>query len=414
MRKLYITLLVSLFLTLGVAGQKISISLFNSLKLSTVLITPTNGSYKLILGDSTVELKVNQILYISRTGDSLIVRDANQNLGTWKRVTVVGQTGEDIIRVKPIVPASPARLYDDNLSFYVDLDRIFAINLIDQEKYVAAVVEAEGGLNRQPEFYKVQALIVRTYTFAHLKKHLPEGFNLCDEVHCQAYMGRSEKNGEILDAVLDTKDLVIVDAERNPITAAFHANCGGQTANSEDVWVKPLPYLVSVPDRYCLGSNSSTWERSIPIGEWKKFLSQNGVDTLKIHKNSDLDFQAKTRPKYYAAMGVEIPTTDIRKHFRLRSAWFSVSAGKNEVRLSGRGYGHGVGLCQDGAINMAQKGWTYDQIVQFYYKGVSIVKLTELDMDRIKVDTTLNNLVEPNLPPPGMEFPQRPPDRGAR
>ncbi|HNT42568.1 MAG TPA: hypothetical protein PKN78_10075, partial [Tenuifilaceae bacterium] len=63
---------------------------------------------------------------------------------------------------------------------------------------------------------------------------------------------------------------------------------------------------------------------------------------------------------------------------------------------------------------MAQKGWTYDQIVQYYYKGVSIVKLTELDMDRIRVDTTLNNMVEPNLPPPGMEFPQRPPDRGTR
>jgi len=145
-------------------SQKISVSIFNDTKLSTILITPTKGKYKLILGDTQELLRENQILYLSRLGDSVVVRDANRNLGTWKRVSIVGETNEDIIRVKPIMPASPARLYDDNLSFYVEFDRIMAINLIDEEKYIAAVVEAEGGPNREDEFYKAQALIVRTYT----------------------------------------------------------------------------------------------------------------------------------------------------------------------------------------------------------------------------------------------------------
>lgn len=368
-------------------SQKISVSIFNDTKLSTVLITPTKGKYKLILGDTQELLRENQILYLSRSGDSVMVRDANRNLGTWKRVSIVGQTNEDIIRVKPIMPASPARLYDDNLSFYVEFDRIMAINLIDEEKYIAAVVEAEGGPNREDEFYKAQALIVRTYTFTHLQKHSAEGFNLCDGTHCQAYKGRSEKDDDIYTATSDTKDLIIVDSLNRPITAAFHANCGGQTASSGDVWVESLPYLTSVPDRFCSSSRSAYWERRVPLKEWKEFLAKEGVDTLKIVKNSEMDFEPRTRPKTYTVYGIDIPTTKIRKQFKLRSAWFSISVFKTEVRFSGKGYGHGVGLCQDGAMSMATRGWTYDKIIEYYYKGVKIVNANTVNATDVKLDT---------------------------
>ncbi|MGD9978088.1 MAG: SpoIID/LytB domain-containing protein [Bacteroidales bacterium] len=362
-----------LLLGLSVFSQKVGISIFNDIKLSTILITPTNGNYRLLIGDVTEPLHVNQILYLSRSGDSIIVRDANHNFGTWKRVTIVGGTNEDVIRVKPIIPAEPARLYDDNLSFYVEFDRIMAINMIDEEKYIAAVVEAESGPNRDEEFYKAQALIIRTYTFKHLQKHSTEGFNLCDGVHCQAYMGRSDNDEDILNATSDTKNLIIVDSLNQPITAAFHANCGGQTASSGDVWVESLPYLVSVQDKYCQGSRSAAWEQRIPLKEWKKFLAGEGVDTLKIVKHSDMDFNPRTRPEAYTVYGIAIPMVKIRKHFRLRSAWFSISVFKTEVRFSGRGYGHGVGLCQDGAMSMASRGWTYDKIIKYYYTGVKIV-----------------------------------------
>ncbi len=373
-------------------AQKISVSIFNDTPLSTVLITPTKGQYKLILGDSHELMQVNQILYLSRVGDSILVRDANRNLGTWKRVSLVGGTNEDIIRVKPIMPAKPARLYDDNLSFYVEFNRIMAINLIEEEKYIAAVVEAEGGPNREDEFYKAQALIVRTYTFTHLQKHSAEGFNLCDGTHCQAYKGRSEQDDNIYTATSDTKDLIIVDSLNRPITAAFHANCGGQTANSGDVWVESLPYLTSVPDKFCTSSRSATWDQRVPLKAWKAFLATEGVDTLKIVKVSDMNFAPRTRPKTYSVYGIDIPTTKIRKHFKLRSAWFSISVSRSEVRFSGRGYGHGVGLCQDGAMNMARRGWTYDKIIQYYYKGVRIVDVNSANVTNAQSDT-LNVMV---------------------
>lgn len=148
----FVLIFVSFCVSNNLYSQKLSISIYNSIPLSTILVTPTQGQYNLIIGDSTYNLKVNQILYLSRLGDFIVVRTANQILGTWKRVTIIGKTGNDVIRVKPIVPATPARLYDDNLSFYVDINKILAINLIDQEKYIAAVVEAEGGYHRNRNF----------------------------------------------------------------------------------------------------------------------------------------------------------------------------------------------------------------------------------------------------------------------
>ena len=385
MKRPFLSILLVL-LVVGVYAQKLSISIFNETSLTTILLTPTRGEYKLITGDVENIIRVNQIVYLTRVGDSISVRDANSNLGIWSRVSVVGQTGSDLIRVKPILPALAARMYDDNMSFYVEYNRVMAINIIDQEKYVAAVVETEGGYNRNPEFYKAQALIVRTYTYAHLQKHKDEGFNLCDCVHCQAYNGRSESD-RIYEATYDTKDLIIVDNSSRPITAAFHANCGGETANSQDVWVSAEPYLVATPDRYCSGGHSASWEKRIPIKDWKVFLAAQGVDTSYL-TNSELNFIQKTRQKYYMLKGEQIPTTKIRTHFKLRSAWFNVYAHKYDVRLTGKGYGHGVGLCQEGAISMAERGWSFEKIINYYYKGVQIVSIDKIKASDIYPDST--------------------------
>jgi len=376
-----------LFLSITSVAQKLSISIFNDTNLNTILVTPTKGNYSMVLGDSMITIKPLQILYISRQGDSVLVRDENRSYGSFKRVTLVGQSGEDVFRLKPIIPAKPARLYDDNITFYVEFNRIMAINVIDREKYIAAVVLAETGPDKEPELYKAQALLARTFTVSHADKHQSEGFNLCDQEHCQAYKGRPEVFQDVYDAVLDVKDLIVVDSASRPISAAFHANCGGQTANSEDVWIQALPYLRSVNDRFCTSAPNARWERTIPLTEWKKFLAQQGVDTAKLIREN-LNFYPKERPKYYTVLGVNIPTTTVRKYFKLRSAWFSVSAGKNEVRISGRGYGHGVGMCQDGAMAMAQRGWTYDKIIQYYFKDVKIIELSKVNLEPVKPDST--------------------------
>jgi len=373
-----IFVVIAILFTTNSFSQKISISIYNDLNLNTVLVTPTSGSYKLILGQKEIQLKTDQIIYLSRLGDSILVRDANSNLGAWSRVSVVGQTDEDAIRIKPILPSTPARQYDDNLSFYVEYNRLMAINLIDREKYIASVVEAEAGPGKNKEFYKAQALIARTFAMAHIEKHKSEGFNLCDGTHCQAYKGKIGFDKNIYKSTLETEGEVIVDTTKQLITAAFHSNCGGFTANSQDVWVTSKPYLVSVEDRYCTSSRNASWEVTIPLNKWKVFLQSKGVDTTTITDNKQFDFKSKMRPVFYPIANQKIPTTQIRSYFKLRSAFFSIKVVKNEVRIEGRGYGHGVGLCQEGAMQMALKGWKYDKIIKYYYKGVRIVNIGEV------------------------------------
>ncbi|MFP4556635.1 MAG: SpoIID/LytB domain-containing protein [Bacteroidales bacterium] len=373
----YCLLVLSIALSItGANAQKISVSLFNDLNLQTILVTPVKGSYSIITEEGSFNINPNQIIYISRAGDSVKVRDMASHLGTWERVSIVGKGDENVIRLNPISPSVPARIYDDNLGFYIDFERMMAINIVEIDNYIAGVIEAESGPSAQLEFYKAQALLARTFAYGHMERHSGEGFNLCDEVHCQVYKGKSTKNPKIYEATNRTKNQVVVDNENNMIFGAFHGNCGGQTANAGDVWLKNHSYLVSVNDSYCKARPSSQWEVKIPKEEWIDFLAKQGVDTDKI-TNQDLTFNPKGRGYHYQVRGKSIPLTEIRKHFQLRSAYLSIEAGSDEVKIIGKGYGHGVGMCQDGAMQMARKGKTYKDIIEHYFKEVRIIKYTE-------------------------------------
>jgi stage II sporulation protein D len=387
-----ILVITGLLLSANCFSQKISISLFNDISLNTVLVTPNEGSYKLITSKKEIQLLTDQIIYLSRVGDSILVRDANSNLGTWARVSIVGQTEEDVIRVKPILPSFPARRYCDNLSFYVEFNRLMAINIIDREKYISCVVEAEAGPYKEAEFYKAQSLIVRTFALGHLEKHKGEGFNLCDGTHCQAYKGIIGFDKEIYKATLETEGLVVVDSLNQFITAAFHSNCGGFTANSQDVWLTSKPYLVSVEDKFCSGARDSKWEVTIPLKKWKLFIQSKGIDTTSITEVKQYSFRSKERPVFYVVANHKIPMIQIRSAFALRSAYFNVTPTKYNVIIIGKGYGHGVGLCQEGAMAMAYRGWKFDKIINFYYKSIKIVNISELSpSDQVVKDDIVKN-----------------------
>ena len=157
-----------------------------------------------------------------------------------------------------------------------------------------------------------------------------------------------------------------------------------------------MPYLIGVPDRFCSGGRGAVWQQRVPLSKWYKFLSLQGVDTLRI-TTSDLNFTQKTRQKYYVVNGVSIQTTKVREYFKLKSAWFNVSVHRNEVRLAGRGYGHGVGLCQEGAMAMAAKGWTYERIIDYYYKDVRIVNSRSLHrLNDGEITTNQNDTLSKN------------------
>jgi stage II sporulation protein D len=359
-------------------NRRVTISLFNDYSVQTYVITPVSGNYLLIADGNTLEqVPAGTILYLSLLGDSILVRQIDHTIGQYAQVILKGSTDHDFFRLKPVFPALPARNYDDDVIFSFSLNRIQANNEVSFVKYLAGVVETEAGSNADFEFYKAQACLCRTYAYANLNKHESEGFDLCDGVHCQAYKTRCDKE-VILLAVQNTHNLVIVTDSSKLITAAFHANCGGQTQNSEDEWLVSLPYLRSVKDPYCSLKRDSRWEVSITRANWIDYLQKNGY---KSGTNNSFSCWQSERRIYYQVENFSLPFRKIRFDFKLRSSFFSVIDKGSAILLMGRGYGHGVGLCQDGAMQMAKQGESFEQIIHFYFTGVSVIEEERLPFE---------------------------------
>jgi stage II sporulation protein D len=140
------------------------------------------------------------------------------------------------------------------------------------------------------------------------------------------------------------------------------------------VWLSGTDYLKRVNDPYCSGSRNSTWRKSFSRDEWIKYIRKSG-DKDSIADPSVLNFAQDTRHSDYKAGLFELPLRKIRADLNLRSTFFSVNANGDSIILSGKGYGHGVGLCQEGAMVMAAKGFRYPDIINFYYSGVIITDI---------------------------------------
>jgi stage II sporulation protein D len=247
------------------------------------------------------------------------------------------------------------------------------INSLDIESYLAGVVLAEGGSGKNIEFFKAQAVIARTYTYKYFDKHIPDRYNLCDDTHCQVYSGLTT-DPVILRAVRETRDMVIVTADSTLIMSAFHSNCGGETSPSEYVWLSPQPYLVKVPDPFCVRSRNASWEKMVSLGRWTELVRKNNykgnADSSEIFA-----FSQPARTDNYSIEGFKMPLRVIRDELGLKSSWFSVIPQGDSLYIRGRGYGHGVGLCQEGAMMMAAGGSAYGEIIRFYYPGVKITDI---------------------------------------
>ncbi len=265
------------------------------------------------------------------------------------------------------------RVYDGSLRIASTNGILKLVNKVYLEEYVDDVLRAEVGKDHPFELYKVQAVVSRTYVLDNLNKHKAEFFNLCDQVHCQVYSGKYKPNDLIDSAVAVTRGEIII-YNNKPITAAFFANCGGQTVNSEDVWNHPLPYLRSVVDSFCTSSPGACWEKTITLNDWKNYFVKKGVP-FKQNDTLFFTYNQNNRMLYYLDKQKKVPLKEMRTDLKLRSTYFSVYTNGNNVVLTGRGYGHGVGMCQEGASAMAKRGYDYKTIINYYFKGVEIAPI---------------------------------------
>jgi stage II sporulation protein D len=328
-----------------------------------------------------MELDETSVLKASLVNDEIELKSFEVTIGKFKTISLIADDPDKFYKIKLLNPDRKARFFDDQLTITTDKENgIKLINLTFIDNYISGVSEAEAGKSAGNEFYKVQSVLARTYALAHLYKHQPEGFNLCDQVHCQAFHGKSTHK-TILDAVHATKGEVVVDQNMQLITAAFHSNSGGQTANSEDVWNTSTSYLKSVIDTFSLRMPNAYWQKRIPKQEWLNYLKSKNFPVQKNEaKEFALNFKQEKRLANLEYENVKIPLRTIRTELKLKSTFFDVTTDENEdmVILNGRGFGHGIGMCQEGAILMTKSGYDYKQVLNFYYKNIYIIDLSEL------------------------------------
>ncbi|HEV7231277.1 MAG TPA: SpoIID/LytB domain-containing protein, partial [Bacteroidia bacterium] len=362
-------------------ASSVDIHILGDQKATAIVISVTSGKYLLAADGKRIGDTLSAaIIEFRLKGDSIVSKTMEINLGTFKNITLRAVTPGSGFRMKCLAPLLGLRLYDDDLNISIEKDQFFLINHVDFEKYVAGVVEAESGTVAKDEFYKVQSILCRTYALANLNKHSAEGFNLCDQVHCQVFRGHA-KDKRIYAAAHSTKDLIAVDNDLKLISTTFCSNCGGQTVNSEDVWGKSSTCLKSVIDSFCIRMPHARWERHISSEDWKNYLQLKHRfpvnDTVAV--KSAMNCSPNGRSVYFNDNGLKIPLKVIRADFQLKSTYFSVEEKNDSVIFRGKGYGHGVGLCQEGAMNMARLGYSYRDILNFYYRNINIIDLDKME-----------------------------------
>ncbi|HEV8326192.1 MAG TPA: SpoIID/LytB domain-containing protein [Nitrospiraceae bacterium] len=252
------------------------------------------------------------------------------------------------------------------------------INRVDIEEYVKGVVPAEVSSTWHPEMLKAQAVAARTYALYQQMLSATRDYDVASTVQDQVYRGKEGIDVGILRAVEDTRGLVVTYQDA-PIYAAFSSTAAGLTEDAMNVWSKEYPYLKGVECPFDLASPYYQWKSSFKIDTLEQNLRQQGFSVGTIATMAPLLFSrggrvAKLRILHSGGELI-LRGEELRKvigYAIIPSTQFAIESIGQDVVLSGFGAGHAVGMCQWGAKELAELGYTFSTILQYYYPGTEL------------------------------------------
>jgi stage II sporulation protein D len=264
------------------------------------------------------------------------------------------------------------------------------------ERYVQATILSEFApasedVDVAERMLEVQAVIGRTYALAHLGRHAHDGYDLCDGTHCQLYqparLNTSRWGPQAAEAVRRTQGQVLW-YDGAPALAVFHADCGGRTSAAADVWGGMLrPYLVSAADDGPAADVHRVWRYESTRRDVLAALNADprtrvgarfdGMDVL------DRDIAGRAERVTLEGSAPRVVRGDVLREVlsgafgarSIKSTWFDVRVERGMMIFEGRGFGHGVGLCQAGALARIRAGAALSAVLQRYFPGTALVKL---------------------------------------
>ena len=258
------------------------------------------------------------------------------------------------------------------------------VNVLPLGWYLASVVGAEMPDWAPIEALKAQSVVSRSYILHRIVADDAPHPPVCDSIFSQVYKGLSSESPMTIKAVRETEGLVLIE-NGSPIDACFSASSGGHTASAKDVWGNEVPYLLGKGDPFSEGGEYGEWTLEVPPDECEQLLVGAGHDVGELQEIAVIKADRSGRACRVALLGttgsVLLRGTDFRMLLvttRLRSTMFDVERIPAGFVFYGKGYGHGVGLSQQGACKMAQAGYSFQQILHFYYTGVDLKSYSPL------------------------------------
>jgi stage II sporulation protein D len=267
--------------------------------------------------------------------------------------------------------------------FTVNRNSLHVINTLDIESYLYGVIPKEMSPQWPLEALKAQSVAARSFALYQKRINKNRAYDVAASTGSQVYGGYSVESPPANRAVDETKGIVMMH-KGQPALAYFHANSGGITEEASNVWTAEVPYLKSVEDAPSTRAPNMAWSASLDVNTIKRSLLRHGIKLsavtgIRAVKNSPSGRVTK--------IGIYTPEGEIvldGNDFRLKvdpsiikSTLFNIlprDDGEENVRFEGRGFGHGVGMSQWGALVMAREGCSYREILSHYYRGVEILK----------------------------------------
>ena len=257
------------------------------------------------------------------------------------------------------------------------------VELVPLERYLEGVVPHEIGAGSPPAALAAQAVLARTWALRNQHRYAADGYHLCATTQCQVYSDPRQAGAAVRAAIRGTQDQLL-SWQGQPIDAVYHASNGGMAAGLEEAWdALPRPYLRPAPDAAGTDHPRYRWRLVLDRQQVAQALTKRGLQLGEVQRLQVLERGASGRVVALAIEGSAGRTVlrldAIRRTLRsLPSTLFElIPQGPGRWLVQGRGFGHGVGLSQAGAIDLGRRGWSSSRILERYYPGTRLEGLPQ-------------------------------------
>ena len=264
------------------------------------------------------------------------------------------------------------RWYRGNTQVVPTSKGLTAVNHVDLEQYLYSVLGSEMSASWPLEALKAQAVAARSYALYKRQTSGNSVYDVGDTQTWQVYKG-VETEAKSTQIAVSSTDGQVMTYKGKIILAVFHSSSGGHTENVEDVWSEPLPYLRGVKD-YDEGTPEYRWQKTFSPSELSQRLGISNIRSL-IPERTTTYGSIKTMKVVGDSGSKSLSGSKLRQALGLKSTRFTVTSTPTAFQIDGSGFGHGLGMSQWGAYNLARQGVNYQKILSHYYQSATLAKI---------------------------------------